>query len=170
MNRLLLCAVLMLASPSGATAATSHTIDLATGNVDGHRILGRTLAGVTSALGRPHYHSGPRSHYTLGWGRRPSFSVEVFFRPAGGIERAWSMAFEQHVRDVKVGDLLGRSSASLQAAVRKTYGDTFTLVRPYTCKAGRCVGELAARDGTLHVGFGTRASTGTWLTVWRSLG
>ena len=79
------------------------------------------------------------------------------------------MAFEQRVRDVKIGDLLGRSSASLQAAVRKTYGSTFALVRPYACKGGRCLGELVARDGSLHVGFGTQGSTGTWLTVWRSL-
>ena len=168
MGRLLpLCAVLMLAVASGATAAGSNTIDLTTGNVDGHRILGRTVAGVTAALGRPDYQTGIRSHLTLGWGRRPSFSIEVFFRPSGGVERAWSMAFERRVRDVRIGDLLGRSSASLQAAVRKAYADTFTLVRPYACKHGRCVGEFAARDGSLHVGFGTQASTGTWLTVFR---
>lgn len=107
-----LCAVPMFVVPSAAAAAVrSNTIDLATGSVDGHRILGRTVAGV------------------------------------------------------RVGDLLGRSSASLRAAVRKEYGDTFGLVRPCACTSDRCVGEFEARDGPLHVGFGTQPSTGTWLTV-----
>lgn len=73
-----LCAVLMLAAPSVSAGATINSIDLATGNVDGHRVLGRTIAGVTAALGRPGYRTGARSHYTLGWGSRPSFSIEVF--------------------------------------------------------------------------------------------
>ena len=72
----------------------------------------------------------------------------------GGVERAWSIAFERDVRDVKLGDLLGRSSASLQAAVSKGYADAFTLVRPYRCtRTTYCVGEFAARKGALHLTF-----------------
>lgn len=92
----------------------------------------------------------------------------MLFRQSGDIERAWSIAFEQHVRDVKLGDLLGRSSRAFQAAVRRTYANAFALARPFECKAGRCVGEFAARNDPLHITFGTQASTGTWLTVWKA--
>ena len=165
---LLLFAVVLLALPAGAMGATTHTVDLATGRVDGHRVLGRTIAGVTAALGRPDFRSGLRPRYTLGWGTLPNFSIEVFFHPSRGVERAWSIGFEQRVRDVKLGDLLGRTSAALQAGVRNAYGATFALVRPYACKRGRCVGEFAARSGSLHLTLGTQAATGTWLTVWQA--
>ena len=105
----------------------------------------------------------------VGWGERPNFSFEVVFRPISGVERAWSVAFERGpVRDVKLGDLLGRSSVSLQRAVRSRYADAFALVRPYACKRGLCVGEFAARSGSLHVSFGTQPKLGTWVTVFHA--
>lgn len=166
---LLLLAVAVMAVPAGAAGATTRTVDLATGRVDGHRILGRTIAGVTAALGRPDFREGQRSHYVLGWGSRPNFSFEVIFHPGRGVERAWSIVFEQRVRDVKLGDLLGRSSTALEAAIVKGYADTFRLLRPYTCKGRICVGEFAPRTGSLHLTFGTQPTLATWLTVWRSL-
>jgi hypothetical protein len=30
-----------------------------------------------------------------------------------------------------------------------------------------CAGEFAARRGPLHLTFGTRPITGTWLTIWK---
>jgi hypothetical protein len=155
-------------SPAGAAGASGHALDLGSGSVDGHRILGRTVAGVTAALGRPDYHAGQRLTYKLGWGARPNFLIEVMFRPVGGVERAWSMAFEHGVRDVKLGDLLGRSSPALQAAIVRTYGDSFKLVRPYKCRTRICVGEFAQRTGSLHLGFGTQPTLHTWLTVWQA--
>jgi hypothetical protein len=168
---LLLLALLAVGalSPAGAAAgASGHKLDLASGKLDGHWILGRTVAGVTAALGRPDYHAGSRLTYKLGWGARPNFSIEVMFRPVGGVERAWSMAFERGVRDVRLGDLLGRSSPTLQAAILKTYGDSFKLARPYKCKTTICGGEFAPRTGLLHLGFGTQPKLGTWLTVWQA--
>lgn len=165
---LLLAVAAALALPTSAVGAAGHTVDLATGKLDGQRILGRTVAGVTAALGRPDFRTGLRSRYVLGWGDRHDFSVEVIFRPVGGVERAWSIAFERDVRDVKLGSLLGRGSASLQAAVSRGYADTFELERPYRCtRTTYCVGEFAPRKGTLHLTFGTRSTLGTWLTVWR---
>jgi hypothetical protein len=170
MKRLLLLSVLvMLALSASASAAPTRVVDLTTGRMDGHLILGRTVAEVTAVLGRPDFRSGPRSSYRIGWGARPDFAVEVIFRPSGGVERAWSIAFERGpVRDVRLGDLLGRSSAALQSAVRSRYADTFKLLRPFACKNGRCVGEFAARSGTIHVTFGTHGTLGTWLTVWQA--
>jgi hypothetical protein len=167
---LLLAAIAVLVLPPGAVGASGHTLDLATGRVDGHSILGRTVAGVTAALGRPDFHGGNRQSYMLGWGARPNFLVEVRFRRARGVERAWSMSFEHGVRDVKVGDLLGRSSPALQAAILRQYSDQFKLIRPYTCENTNkiCSGDFAQRIGSLHLTFGTQPMLGTWLNVYRA--
>jgi hypothetical protein len=169
MKRLLVLSVLaVLAMPAvGAQATTGRSVDLATGRVNGHRVLGRTVAQVTAVLGRPDFRVGPRSRYRIGYGPQGSFSTEVIFRSSGGIQRAWSIVFERGpVRDLKVGDLLQRSAA-LQRAILDKYGATFRLVRPYACKGkAQCSGEFAARSGPLRLTFGTQPLTGTWLTIW----
>jgi hypothetical protein len=165
---LLLCILAVLAMPSvGAQATTGRSVDLVTGHVNGHRLLGLTVAQVTAALGRPDFRVGPRSRYRIGYGPQSSFSTEVIFRPSGGVQRAWSVVFERGpVRDVKVGDLLQRSTA-LQKAILTEYGATFGLARSYACKSrGQCSGEFVARNGPLHLTFGTQPVTGTWLTIW----
>jgi hypothetical protein len=171
MRRLLvLAAVAVLALPAaGAHGTTAHTIDLAAGRLDGHRILGRTIAGVTAALGRPDFRGGPHSRYRIGWGTPHDFSIEVLFRRSGGVQRAWSIVFERGpIRDVKLGDVLEPRSGALQAAVIARYGDAFRLLRGYACtREGACVGEFAPRTGSLHLTFGTQRVTGTWLTVWQ---
>jgi hypothetical protein len=170
MKRLLLvCALGALALPAvGAQATSGHTVDLANGRVDGHSILGRTVAQVTAALGRPDFRVGPRSRHRIGYGTPSDFSTEVIFRRSGGVERAWSIVFDRGVvRDVKVGDLLQRSAA-LQKAVLVQYGTTFRLVRSYACKhKTECSGEFAARNGPIHLTFGTQPVTRTWLTIWK---
>lgn len=171
MSRLLLVfGIAVLGFPIGALGASARTVDLASGRVDGHRILGRTIAGVTAALGRPDFRAGPRSRYVIGWGDRSDFRVEVIFRRSGGVERSWSVVFERGpVRDAKLGELLGRSSTALQEAVLNRYGDTFALVRPYRCTSIHyCVGEFASRTGSVHLTFGTHGALGTWLAVWRA--
>jgi len=170
MRRPLLFLVLLVVGlpAAGAQGATMHTVDLASGLIDGHQILGRTVAGVTAALGRPDFRIGPMSRYRIGWGTQYNFSTEVIFRRSGGVQRAWSIVFERGpVRDVKIGHLLQPRSAALQKAILANYGTTFRLVRSYACKTGsECVGEFAARSGPLHVTFGTQPVTRTWLTIW----
>lgn len=173
MRRLLLVfGIALLTFPVSAVGASVRTVDLATGRIDGHRVFGRSVAGVTAALGRPDFREGRpgRYGYVVGWGRRPDFSMEVIFRPIGGVERAWSVAFERGpVRDVKIGDLLSRKSAALQTAVLRHYKSMFSVLRPYACSRGRCLGELVARTTEIHLGFGTQDKLGTWLTIFRSL-
>jgi hypothetical protein len=155
---------------AGAQAAPQHSVDLATGRVDGSRILGRTIAGVTAALGRPDFRVGPQSRYRIGWGDRSNFSIEVIFHKSGAVERAWSISFERGpIRDAKLGDLLTHNSRSLQASILARYGHAFKLARPYACTAGNCVGEFAPRTGAhLHLTFGTHAKLGTWVTLWQA--
>jgi hypothetical protein len=166
-RQLLLCTLAVLAMPAaGPHATTGTSVDLATGDVNGHRVLGLTVAQVTAALGRPDFRAGPRSRYRIGYGLQSGFSTEVIFRPNSGVQRAWSIVFERgSVRDVKVGDLLQRSPA-LQQAIFDKYDSRFRLIRPYACKQKLCVGGFAARDGALHLTFGTQRITGTWLTIW----
>jgi hypothetical protein len=169
MKRLLvLCALGLLAlSVVGAQATPSHTVELATGRIDGHSVLGRTVAQVTAALGRPDFRVGPRLRHRIGYGTPSNFSTEVIFRRSGGVERAWSIVFERGpVRDAKIGDLLQRS-AGLQDAVLANYGTTFRLVRSYACKRTGCSGEFAARNGGIHLTFGTQPVSGTWLTIFK---
>jgi hypothetical protein len=165
---LLLCALAVTALPTvGAQATSGHTVDLTNGRVDGHAVLGQTVAQVTAALGRPDFRVGPRSRHRIGYGTATDFSTEVIFRRSGGVERAWSIVFERGpALDVKVGDLLQRSAA-LQTAVLAHYGRTFRLVRSYACKRTGCSGEFAARNGGIHLTFGTQPVSGTWLTIWK---
>jgi hypothetical protein len=171
MKRVLLPAAMavFVCVPSVAHGATSHTVDLATGRVDGHPVLGRTIAGVTAGLGRPDFRIVSPSRYRLGWGDRHNFAVEVIFRRRGGVQRAWSLAFERgNVRDVRAGALLARTPEALQTTLVASYGDTLRLVQSYHCKAGRCVGEFAPRPGHgLHLTFGSRPTLGTWMTLWQ---
>ena len=166
---LLLSALAVLALPAvGAQATPGHMVDLASGRVDGHSVLGRTVAQVTAALGRPDFRVGPGSRYRIGYGTPSDFSTEVIFRRSGGADRAWSIVFERGpVRDFKVGDLL-QPSAAFQKDVLAQYGTTFRLARPYACKhTTECSGEFAARNGPIHVTFGTQPVTRTWLTIWK---
>jgi hypothetical protein len=166
---LLLCALGAIAVPAvGAQATPGHTVDLASGRVDGHSILGKTIAQVTAALGRPDFRVGPRSRHRIGYGTQSDFSTEVIFRRSGSVDRAWSIVFERGpVRDAKISDLLQRSAA-FQKAVLAQYGTTFRLTRPYACKhTTECSGEFAARNGPIHLTFGTQPLTRTWLTIWK---
>jgi hypothetical protein len=157
--------------PSVARGAASHTVDLASGRVDGHLVLGRTIAGVTAGLGRPDFRVVSQAGYRIGWGDRRNFSIEVIFRRSGRIQRAWSIAFQRgQVRDAKAGELLSRTTPeALQRTLLASYENTFRLVRSYHCNARRCVGELGPRpDHTLHLTFGSLPTLGTWVTLWQA--
>jgi hypothetical protein len=86
-----------------------------------------------------------------------------------GAERAWSVAFERGpVRDVRIGNLLTRSSAGLASATRTEYADLFRTVRPYKCARGNCIGQFLSHSNSIHLSFGTQRALGTWITVWKT--
>jgi hypothetical protein len=95
----------------------------------------------------------------MGLGTPADFSVEVLFRRSSRTWRSWSIIFRRGglVADVRIGDLLNRSSSALQREVIAKYGVTYKLVRAYGCRrvTGLCSGEFAQRSGLLHFTFGT---------------
>jgi hypothetical protein len=167
MRLLLVVAAGLLAAPTGL-AARGHRIELTSGRLDGKRILGGSIVEVSAALGKPDFTSGSRRLRRIGWGRRDSFTLAVLFRPVNGRLLARTLVFEDGpVRDARVGDLLGRTPKSLQAAVESRYRSELELVRSYRCRSGGlCTGQFRARDGDLHVTFGRTTGHGTFLTVW----
>lgn len=162
-------ASLLWIASAGAARTDTRMINLSSGVVDGHRVLGRTVSGVTAGLGRPDFRAGSRSHFRIGWGSETHFAAEVLFRPSAGVERAWSIVFTDAglVADIRIGDLLNRPPLALQKLIAADYPSSFRLVRAYSCNASKlCVGDFGPRTGTLHVAFG-RQPSGRWLTVWR---
>ena len=160
-----------LPKAAAAGRADTHMLDLSTGLVDGRRVLGRPVAGVTAALGRPDFRVGGGGRYRIGWGTPAEFSIEVIFRRSGSRWRSWSIVFRRGglVADVRIGDLLNRPSSALQNQVIAKYGSTYKLVRGYACRPKSfCSGEFAQRSGLLHFTFGTERGEGTWVTLWTS--
>jgi hypothetical protein len=163
-----------LAATSAAAAERTDTrmLDLSTGTVDGTRVLGRSVAGVTAALGRPDFRLAGGECCRIGWGTPTEFSIEVLFRHSRSAWRSWSIVFRRGglVVDVRIGDLPNRPSPALQHQVIAKYGKTYRLVRMYACRTkGFCSGEFAQRGGLLHFAFGTERRGGTWVTLWTSV-
>ena len=82
--RLLVAGIAGLVITTTAVASTRYQVDLATGNLDGKRVLGRSLADVRTTLGRPDLIAGPRNRRLVAWGGGAgTFRLAVLFRPTG---------------------------------------------------------------------------------------
>ena len=128
----------------GLLALTPTSIDLGTAKMDGHVVLGRTVAGVTAALGRPAQRLRSKQHYTLRYGS--PWDIQVLFRREHGALRAWSII----VLNPKL------TPATVQRIVAAKYTDRYKLLRSYACKPPfGCRGDFAPTGThTLHLGFG----------------
>jgi hypothetical protein len=62
-------AVLVLCPPATGLAADAHRVSLASGELDGRQVLGRSMAEVTAMLGKPDFRSGSLRRPRIGWGR-----------------------------------------------------------------------------------------------------
>jgi hypothetical protein len=165
-------AVLVLAPASGF-GADAHRVSLASGELDGRQLLGRSMAEVKAVLGKPGFRSGPRRRPRIGWGRPDNFTIAVLFRPVDGRLRASTLVFERGTfKDDRVGNLLTRRPKSLQARIASRHGNELVLVRPYQCRTrrGLCVGEFKTIDARLHVTFGRSVGRSTFVTVWLATG
>lgn len=167
MQRLIALVAVAFALAAAAAGASVHSFDLGSGFVDGHRILGRSVAGVTAVLGRPAYRHGSRTRYVLGY-RLPPATVEVLFRRAGGRLVARTVVLQDpRLTEAKTGRLLRRSPRSIQAVIAAAYGGQYELVRSYRCRTPTlCSGEFSTRDGRRHVTFGRTVEGARFLTIW----
>src|SRR6266540_475197 len=85
MHRVLIAiACFALGVPAAFAAATPrHTVNLATGEFDGHMILGLTPAQVKAALGKPDSAHGSRARYLFDWGTFSNLRFRVIFTSVG---------------------------------------------------------------------------------------
>jgi hypothetical protein len=154
---------------ASAAGATISGFDLATGFLDGRRILDRSIAGVTAALGAPDYRRSAGRRYVIRYqAHAPSF-VEVDFWRAGGRFRARSIVLQDvALTETRTGRILRGSPAQIQARIARAYGSQYQLVRPYRCRTGHlCSGEFETTSGAWHVTFGRVITGERFLTIWR---
>lgn len=153
--------------PTGALSSSAgrlptRTIDLASGQLGGHTVLGRTVAGVTAAVGRPDQRLRGIARYTLRYeptsSRLGNWGVQILFRRDRGVLRSWSIVLtDSTFREPKTGRLLRLTPSALEKAVIAGYGDRYAVVRPYRCttKPAQCRGELGPRGaGRFRLGIG----------------
>ena len=125
-------------------------IDLAAGTIDGHPVLGRTVAAVRSSLGPADYAERYLRRIDLGYGSRTRPRLEVIFNGTG-----WALELEDpHDTEAKLGRLLELTPQALQARIARLYSGAFRLVRSYRCDPKGCFGIFFSRDGVRRVIFG----------------
>jgi len=165
----LVIAIAAAVPTSSATTDKPSQIDLANGYIDGHRVLGRTVAGVTAGLGRPDYRKRGTRRYAIGYRPHPPFFVEVRFRREDGKLRAYSIVLQDiTLEDARAGRLLRLGARRIQATIEREYGEMYSLSRAYRCRAGKlCTGEFRAAGSDRRVTFGRVHSGARFLNIWR---
>ena len=142
----------------------TRTIDLATARLNEQAVLGRTVAGVTAALGRPALRVRGTKRYTLRYDSLPpslgSWGLTVLFRREGRL-RAYSVAItDPRLMEERLGRILRLKPTELQREVLRAYGDRYRLISAYRCHGvtarTRCHGELGSRDAgdATRIAFG----------------
>lgn len=171
----MLAAAVALA-PVGATAANARplhgpprTFELGVGTVGGHRLLGRSVAGVTAALGRPSERRPGRVRYVLRYAVGPAGFVDVVLRRSRGRLAATSVVLQSgRLVEATTGRLLRLRPRQIQARIASAYADELTLRRAYRCRStGLCSGEFAASGSALRVTFGTVGGA-RYINVWQA--
>lgn len=158
-----LSAALALAPAAGGSGFPVG-LDLARGTVNGHALLGRTLAEVVAAFGRPDGSFRGSSLEYVRWGSPQTFSLLVLLR--GG--RVVSVAFQDpSLVEVRTGRLVALAPPALQRALRQRYRGKLRLAEPYECHGGgECDGRFESVRGALDIRFGL-AGPHTFLSIGR---
>jgi hypothetical protein len=125
-------------------------VDLAAGTVDGHPVLGRSVAAIRSSLGPPDYVERYKRRVDLGYGLRSRPRVEVIFNGT-----AWALELEDPSDvEARLGRPLTFAPRELQTLIARRYAGTFRLARSYHCDPKGCFGLFFSRDGSRRVIFG----------------
>ncbi len=160
-------ALVLAAAASSAGIATQPSVSLIAGSVDGHVLLGKTVSGVTAALGKPTWRSGGATAYRVGYGDRANFNIMVLFRRRVGIFRAWSVAFEKppvYELRLRMNVLVYPPRAFANAALN-AYGAALKITRPPRCSATLCSVTLHVTGTSRNVTYGRTPRLGTFLTL-----
>jgi hypothetical protein len=166
------------AAVPGAVSAPApepyERLDLATGEINGHAIFGRSPRKVEAALGRPDF---VQSGHDLGQRFTAFFFGGRRRQPIGG-QFGWTDAalvvgfgWRQHrlranslsyegpaLVDAQLGHVLRLQPAELQRKIAAAYGSTYRLVVAYGSEPGGlgCGASFEARKGRLELSFGLR--------------
>jgi len=161
---------------SGAQTSVAQrrfAVDLSTGYVDGHRLLGRSIAGVTASFGapswrHPRYANAPL--YRIGYGDRREPAMEVLFRRRSGMFRAVTVAFRKPpLAESRLGsDMLALTPREFTRAVFEKYKGMFTVATPLKCAFRQCSVTLRLLGTSRYFSLGKlqRKPFGTYLSIW----
>lgn len=162
----------MLSVPSGASgesryAASPLRIDLASGAVNGHLIVGRNFASVVTAFGEPTWRTFSRRTLRAGYGDRLDFRMMVRYEKVGGLWRAKAVTFERGplVETLMGQDVLAMSLGSFTSAAAKAYPGKVVTVRKRTCVHQACAVVFAIKGSGRRITFG-HDGLGAYLTLW----
>lgn len=163
-------AVVLAVNPGGvarASASAHVSVDLGSALVNGHPVLGRTVAGVTASFGHPSWRRMSGRVYRIGYGDNANFRMMVLFRKQGGVYRAATVAFERApVFERRIGvNVLAVPPAEFAREVSASY-PTWHTERAPLCKSGTCTVVLGDTSTNLHVTFGQTAALGGFLSLW----
>lgn len=161
-------AAIVVAAPATATSSPRLRVDLGSGAINGHVIIGRSLTQVIRSLGKPSWRLPGTRLYRVGYGERTNFSLMVRFRKQGGTLRAVAVAFErQPLLEEQIGrNVLAMTPRVFQRAVARTYGAMFTIKTRLHCVRQFCSITLQSSDSGRSVTFGTTKALGAFVTVW----
>jgi hypothetical protein len=134
---------------AAAPAPPYDRLDLATGRVDGHLVLGRPLGEVEAAFGRPASTSPPRvtpsmRSLTIGYGT----GLAIGFHRAGRGFRAVSLEYRDPRLVVRgIGHALRLPPTELERRIASAAGGRYRLVAAYGSRPSRlgCLGVFQAR-------------------------
>jgi hypothetical protein len=142
------------ATPNGTVPPTSpkgyERIDVGTGAVDGHTLLGRSVADVEQALGSPDATGGNELLYGLT--ASGNVSLTIYFDRARAV---WLEYRDPNVVDKRLGRVLRLQPTALQRDVVKAYPG-YERAFAYGSEPALlgCSGVLRTRDGVRELAFG----------------
>ncbi len=107
------------AAPAGA-APPYERLNLTTGTIDGHVVLGHNAASIASALGRPNAYRGQDLLYGLA--SNGDAAVRIHLAPSGPAARAvWLEVRDPRATDTRIGRVLGMQPIALQQRIAAAY-------------------------------------------------
>lgn len=159
----------IFAGAGARAAAPELSVSLLDGSLNRHVLLGKSVAGVTAALGKPTWRIRGASDYRLIYGDRRDFRIMVHFRERAGDLRAVSVAFERApVFESKLGiNILSLPPRYFASKALAAYKGSLTVTRPARCLRGTCSVTLHVVGTDRSVTYGRTSTLGPYLTIWK---